>query len=268
MRVHRRSILCALATPFIAAADAPDKAPLILGGTGGGLGTLRNLGAMFTRVSGIPVTVIPSLGTQGGIKATIDGKLHLSLIGRSLTDPERASGLSALESWRTAIGFVTGQRTAPPMKATAIAELLGDDHAKWPDGTPVRPILRPPTESDYPPLFAQFPGVEAAIARLRGRREIPVAATDQETLDLAEQITGSLTSTTLAQVITELRNLRFIPVDGVEPTVDALESGAYKASKTLNLVRPATVLAQAEAFLAFLATPEGRAGTRRCGFLT
>lgn len=268
MRVHRRSMLCALAAPFIAAADAPDKSPLVLGGVGGGLGTLRTLGAMFTRASGIPVTVIPSLGTQGGIKATMDGKLHLSLVGRSLTDPEQASGLSTLESWRTAIGFVTDQHTVPSMKAAEIAELLRDDHAKWPDGTPVRPILRPPTESDYPPLFAQFPGVEAAIARLRGRREIPIAATDQETLDLAERITGSLTSTTLAQVITELRNLRFIAVDGVEPTINALESGAYKASKTLNLVRRGTVLPQAEAFIAFLTTQDCRAAIRRCGFLT
>lgn len=267
MQVRRRSILCALATPFIAAADAPDQSPLILGGTGGGLGTLRYLGAMFTRASGIRVIVVPSLGTQGGIRATMDGKLHLALVGRDLTDAERSGGLATLETWRTALGFVTSHRAVPAMSSAEVIALLGGDQAKWPDSTPVRPILRPRTESDYPPMFAQFAGAEAAIARLRLRREIPVAATDQEALDLAEQIAGSLINSTLAQVITELRNLRFITIDGVEPTVDTLASGAYKITKALNLVRSATLPPQAQAFITFVDTAEGRAGARRCGFV-
>jgi len=267
MPLRRRAVLGGLSAPFLIAANAPDTSALVMGGTGGGLGTLRSLGAAFTRASGIPVTVVPSLGTAGGVRALEDGKIHLAFIGRSLTDAERARGLSARQTWRTALGFVTSNRDGPSLGLAEVIQMIADERSRWPDGTPVRPLLRPATESDYPPLFAQFPGMEAAIATLRKRMQVPVASTDQEALNLAEQIPGSLVAATLAQVVTELRNLRFVAIDGVAPTVEALESGRYRATKGLDMVYPRQHSPQAAAFLAYVASSEGSAGMRRCGFI-
>jgi len=270
MTLLRRRLLPALAAPFIAAssaARATGPATVVVGGTGGSLGALRTVAVWFTEATGIAVNVLPSLGTEGGLRATADGKLHVGVVGRTPREADLARGVSEVQVWRVPLGFVTSIDKPNPLAIDELVAFLGDPRATWPDGTPLRPILRPTTESDYQILFKQFPAMEAAVQRLRRRTELPIAMTDQEALDLAERLGGSLVNTTLSQVITEGRDLRFVPIGGAVPSVEALEGGTCNLAKSMHVIRSLRTPPQGDAFIAFLRSSDGQSRLRRCGCL-
>ena len=61
-------------------ASAGQAETLKIGGTGGDLGTMRLLGKAFAeRNPGVTVTVLPSLGSGGGIKAVLAGAIDIGL---------------------------------------------------------------------------------------------------------------------------------------------------------------------------------------------
>ena len=127
--------------------------------------------------------------------------------------------------------------------------------------------MRPKSDSDTTVLGNMFPGMAAAIEDARQRPDVPIAATDQDNADMAERIPGSLTGSTLSQVKMERRSLRFVAIDGVEPSLDNLESGAYPFAKPIYFVLPANKSPLAERFIAFLGSPVGRAALRATGNL-
>lgn len=240
---------------------------LTFGGTGGAIGTLRIVGAAFHRATGIDVVVLPSLGTQGGIRAITDGRIDIAVVGRGLTDAEQTRGLRSLLVLRTPYGFATSTPAPPSLAPEVFAAYLAEPRSKWPDGTPVRAILRPAAESDYLVIHAAFPGTDAAFAQLRRRGDVPVAATDQENLDLAERVPGSLVGTTLSQVVTEQRNLRFVPVNGIKPSIEALVAGMYPAAKSFHFLASTRESAAIAAFTAFVASDDGQTLMRQCGIV-
>jgi len=106
-----------------------------------------------------------------------------------------------------------------------------------------------------------------AMERARGRPDLSVAATDQDNADAAEEIEGSLIATTLTQMLTEKRDLRFLAIDGVPPTLANYENGSYPYGKSLFLVVPAEISAEAASFLSFIATPEAEPLLREAGIV-
>ena len=96
------------------------------------------------------------------------------------------------------------------------------------------------------------------MEKVRQRAEIPVAATDQDNAKLAEQLPGSLTTMTLAQLQTENLRLHFLTIDGAVPTLENLESGKYPYGKDLYLVVPSRTSPALDRFVAFVYSPEGQ----------
>ena len=84
---------------------------------------------------------------------------------------------------------------------------------------------------------------------------------------MAEKIPGSLVGATLTQVRMEKRHLRFVPIDGVAPSLESFQSGTYPFGKTLYVVLGAKKSPASERFLAFLRSPKGVAALRETGVL-
>ncbi len=107
-----------------------------------------------------------------------------------------------------------------------------------------------------------FPGLAPAMAKARQRPDIPVAATDQDNADMAEQTPGSLAGSTLTQLELEKRNLRLVAIDGVQPTFENFERGTYRYAKPLHFVVSARPAPLVERFIAFLRAPAGHRALR------
>ncbi len=240
---------------------------LRMGGSGSAIGTLKRLGAAFAAGSATKVDVVPSLGSTGGIRAVSDGVLDIGASARLLKPEEAATGLIQVLVARSPFGLVTSHRSPNGLKSAEIAELFKSEKSRWADGAPMRIILRPKGDSDTALLGAIFPGMSVALEQARRRADVPLAANDQDNADLAERMAGSLTGFPLAQIMTEKRGLRFVAIDGVEPTFENFEKGTYPYAWTMYFVFPATKSPAAERFMAFVRSPQGQNLLRETGNL-
>lgn len=233
--------------------------------TGGVGAATKLLPQLFAAYGKDELEVIPSLGTSGGLRALADGLLDVGVSGRTLTPAELALGMTQVLAFRTPYGLITSHANPVNLKSTEIAAIFKSPRSVWPDETPIRIILRPRSDSDTAVLGGMFPGMTEAIEAARQRREVPLAATDQDNAELAERMPGSLAGATFTQVKVEERHVRFVSIDGIEPTLENLERGAYPFAKTLYFVLPAKKNPAAERFIGFLRSPAGAAALRAAG---
>lgn len=269
MHMRRRclSLVAAALAALIGSGQLSVAEAIRVGGTGSATEMLRHLGAQFAADSETRVEVIPSLGSGGALRAASSGILDIAVSGRELTAEESAKGLTHVFTVRSPYGFVTSRRAPAGLKSADVARLYGSEHSKWEDGTPVRIILRPRNDGDTALLGSLFPGLGAAIETARLRPDVPTAATDQDNADITERAAGSLAAASLVQISLEKRNLRFIALDGVEPTLENFENGKYPYGKTLYFVLSPTKKQSAESFISFLRSPRGLSALRESGIL-
>jgi phosphate transport system substrate-binding protein len=240
---------------------------LRIGGVGAATAFLPALFSAFEPGAATNLKIIPSLGSNGGLRALEDGVLDIAVSGRPLTPDELARDLTQAATIRTPFVLVTSHRRPNGLASAAILDVYKSKLATWADGSPIRIILRPRSDSDTLVLGGLLPGMAEAIEQARRRPDIPIAATDQDNASLAEQVPGSLTGSTFTQIKTEQRNLRFVAINQVEPSLENLQSGAYPFEKALSFVLPAKKAPAAERFIAFVRSPAGRIALHATGNL-
>jgi len=237
------------------------------GGTGSATELLDRIGqALKKQHSHLDLTVVPGLGSSGGILATRDKALEFAVSGRRLK-PDEAAVLDEIAIARTPFVLVTSRPNPENFASTAIAGYFSEATARWPDGSPVRIVLRPRNESDNQLIGRLFPGVADAIEQARKRPDVPIAINDQDNATMAEALPGSLAGISLVQLQLERRALRALTIDGKAPTLDALENGSYPYSRDLYLVVSKTPSAAVQEVVTFLRSKDGADLLRSCGCL-
>lgn len=259
MRPHATSIVVALLVALASLEQASAADAIRVGGTGTAIGALQQVATKFAADTGGKVVVVPALGSSGSLRALIDGKLELAVIARPLTSDETAAGLRPSLVLRTPYVMATSHRGAGDLKAADIAKIYAANNPVWPDGTPIRIILRPRSDTDTELLGALFPGMRDAMEAARRRKEVPIAATDQDNADEAEHLTGSLIGATTTQIKTEGRQLHGLSIDGIEPTLANFENGTYPYAKKLYVIVKGDANPGVAGFVAFLRSPTGLA---------
>lgn len=266
-------IAAAILAAFIAAClwlPAPGHASSIkIGGTGSAIGTMRILADAFQKTHpGLSIEIPKSVGSGGAVKGVLKGIFALGVMSRPLREKERKAGAIQIPYAKTPFVFVT--RDGYGKDGLSFAELVsifGGETTVWKDGTRIRLVLRPESDSDTWLLKAKIPGMSAALAKARRVPGIPVAFTDQEALDGAETTKGALTTGTLSSILSENRPLVPIPINGVAPTSENLANDSYPLFKTLSLVISPKSSPLAKEFIRFVRSPEGAAILRKNGQL-
>lgn len=241
------------------ATGAGASSVLRLGGTGCALALGRILvEGLSVKHPGVSLEIVPSLGSSGGIKALAAGVIDVALSGRPLKDEERAKGLVAHPFARSPLGFASpADVTAEGLTLAEIADIYTGRTVSWPDGSPLRLVLRPEGDQDSTILRGMAPFMAAAVDSAFTRAGLITAATDQENLDTLERLPGSLGTALLGQVRAEGRSLKMLSLDGVAPSTDTLLSGRYRHQKTIYLVLRSEPSPLAAMFAAFVASPSG-----------
>jgi phosphate transport system substrate-binding protein len=241
---------------FCAIAPSTRAETIKIGGTGAATELMRELGKVYAKQAAIELQIVPSLGSSGAISALADGVLDLAVSARPPKPEEIAKALSVALTVRTPFVLATSHPKPSGMKSTDVHTVYLSSKSTWSDGLPLRVILRPKSESDTALMGELFPGMATAVAAARQRSDVPIGATDQDNAELAERTPGSLIGTSYVQVVLEKRALRFVAIDGVEPTLDAFETGAYKYGKPIYFVVSGTKTKQVEQFVDWLKSPE------------
>lgn len=242
---------------------------LKLGGTGTDLGVMRIMADAFQKRSkGTIIDIQPSVGSAGGISATLAGALDIAISSRPLKAEERALGAREWAYAKTPLVFATDQKS--PQTQLTSAEIIGiydGTVTQWRNGSAVRIILRPETDSDTVILEKNIPGMDAAMKKAYQRRGPPIAMTDQTAADKIQMIAGAVGPCTLALILGENRPLKALVFNGIAPTVENIANGTYPMTKSLYLVTGPHPKAETQHFIGFMRSKEGRAILRRTGHL-
>jgi phosphate transport system substrate-binding protein len=158
--------------------------------------------------------------------------------------------------------LVTSHKNPNAISTADVARAYLDPDMAWRDGTPVRVILRPRSESDVALMVSMFPDLGTAMEAARKRPEVPTAATDQDTAEAAERIEGSLVGLSLTQLLLEKRDLRVVPINGRVPTPQSIQSGDYPYIKTLYLLTRTNPDKLVSAFIEFVNSDDCQAYLR------
>ena len=242
------------------AVGAPAKAETLnIGGTGVALGSMRLLANAFEKANpGVTVKIHNSISSGGGIKAAIAGALDIGLSSRPLKPKESEAGIAAVIYARTSFVLVTSRTEEETRMTTSeLFSIYSGVQTTWPDGSPIRLVLRPKTDSDWDLLAGISPDFEKSLVAAASRRGLPVGFNDQDAMSMIEKLPGSLGTASLTAVIAEKRALRAITIDGVAPTLDNLANGSYRLEKSIYLVTGTSPRELARRFIAFLRSREG-----------
>jgi len=239
-----------------------------IGGTGGALATMRLLAdAYASKHPAATFTVLPSLGSGGGIKAVLGGAIQVAVSARALKDQEIAQGARQVELGRTPFVFaISASNKADDLRLRELVDIYAGKVEQWPDGKRIRVVLRPVGDSDSELGKAISPEMREAQLAAEQRKGVPFAVTDQDTADSLETLPGALGPTTLAQILTEKRRLKALKIDGIEPSAKNVESGRYPWYKTIYLVTTPKATPVVLEFVRFVQSEAGRGILSRHGY--
>jgi phosphate transport system substrate-binding protein len=254
--------------PISDVTSAGDASTLKVGGSGSDLATMKLLAAEFSRTHPeLRVTIVePSLGSSGGIKAVAAGVLNIGMSSRPLKESERRAGLHETTYAKSPLVFATlrfhGQTN---LSYPEITDIYRGRRTEWPDGSRLRLVLRPDSDSDTIVLRDSIPGMKPALDEAYRHPGFPIAATDQDSADQIAAIPGGVGTSVLSLLLAEKRPLKVFTLNGVAPSPETIANGKYPLVKTLYLVTPASPNAATKKFLVYLRSDEAVKLLRRTG---
>ncbi len=220
------------------AASASSKETITITGTGSSIGAMQLLAKGFHKKHpAVTVKVLPSIGSTGGIRAVHDDKIEIGLSYRTLKPEERSEKIIEEPYGRTP--FIFGVQDSNPIKGLTLAEIeeiFAGKRKTWPDGTPIRLVLRPLSDGFSAYLAGINPGLKSASEKAHSIPGVFVGNTDQDAALQIEKTPGSFGTTSLSLVAAEKRKIRAISVNGAVPTLANVSSGTYPYAMTLYLV--------------------------------
>ena len=253
--------LVAIGATFAIAAVGAHADSIKIGGTGTGLGTMKLMAQEFNKSKpDAQLIVTPSLGSTGAIRAVLAGAVDIGISARPVTAKEGRQGASARAYARTPFVIATGAKNnSAGLTLPQLVQIYSGKVTRWPDGSPIRLVVRPDADTDTIVMRAFSAEMNSAITAALARKNLRMADTDQDNADTLEKLPGSLGTTTLTQIVTEDRALRPLALDGVTPTLQSLAAGGYRHFKTLYLVTSRNPSPLAKDFVAFIRSPAGQA---------
>ena len=232
-----------------------------IGGTGTGLGTMKLLVQEFKKSRpDAQLVVTSSLGSTGAIRAVLAGAVDIGISSRPVTAEENRQGASARAYARTPFVIATGAKNdSAGLTLDELVQIYSGKVTRWPDGSPIRLVVRPDSDADTIVMRAFSAEMSGAITAALARKGLRMADTDQDNADALEKLPGSLGTATLTQIMAESRAIRPLTLDGVAPTLQSLAAGRYRYFKTLHLVTGRNPSPLARDFVAYIRSPAGQA---------
>ena len=249
--------------PLVPAAWAQ---PVRVGGTGSALEVMRQLGEAHRLAEPqFELTVVPNLGSSGGMRALAAGAIEAALVTRELTEEERRAGLTGVAYGRTPVVLATSRQAAAGFSARQVEEIYAGRQERWPDGLAIRLVLRPLSDVDTRVLGGLSARMPEILKQAAARPGMLVPVTDQDSANDLARLPGSLGTSSLALLLAEKRGLTILPIDGVMPSARTVADGSYPLAKTMFIVYRGDAPAQLRRYIDFLKSPRARALLEQTG---
>ena len=244
-----------LSMPALGLADT-----IKIGGTGGAIGTMNLLGEAFSKVHPQAKTILmPGLGSGGGRKALMGGAIDIAVTSSAGKNSEKLDGAAAALYARTLFVFATSKKNpVSGLTTQEIVDIWSLKRTTWPDGSRLRLILRPATDTDTALLKSISPAMAEAVKSALAREGMKSALSDSDSADALETIEGTLGTSSLALIISEKRSLKALAVNGVTPSPRTIADGTYPYFKSLYLLTGPKPSQATQEFVSFVRSVRGR----------
>lgn len=234
---------------------------LVIGGSGADLATFKLLAKAYKQDNKqAHLKVLPSIGSSGGIKAVQNNKIDLCLTSRAPKDKERSADLIFSHYAKTPFVFaVNPSIDIDNLTSQDVLDIYSGKMQHWPNNLQVKPILRPSNDSDIQLLINNLPGFDQAISMAYKRRGLPVATTDQDVIELINNLKGTIGGSTMSIITTEKKQIKALKLNGVSPSPENIKNKTYTLYKDLyichNKANSSKFLDQ---FIEFISSEKGK----------
>ena len=169
----RRSIpgLWALVLALLLAGSALAADPVRINGSGSGLQMLKPLIEAYTKAHPeAQFEMDKPLGSSGSIKALMGGVLDIAVSSRALKPEETTAGATIQKYGQTPLAIVTHKDVAQKdLTSKELADIYAGKTMNWPDGKPIRLVLRPVEDADTKLLRKLSIEMDAAVTSAQAR---------------------------------------------------------------------------------------------------
>ncbi len=240
-----------------------------INGSGSVLDMVKPLAAAYRKAHpDVRIDIEKPLGSAGAIKALQAGALEIVASSRPLKPEEAAKGAIEHEYGKTPLLIVTERSVRKSNITTKELEGIYEGNVRtWPNGTPIRLILRPSSDADITVLSGLSPNMEHAISSARSHPGMTVAVTDPESNDLVARTTGAIGASGLSAVVVRKLPLNVLTLNGVSGTTKNLANGSYPLAKDNRFITTTSTTAAARKFLEFVYSSQGRSIAEKAGVL-
>lgn len=269
LHLMNKGFMCwvSLVAGLLMVAPAIAAETIRINGTGSGLHMMKPLIATYTKAhSDVRIETDKALGSSGSIKALLAGALDIAISSRKLKPEETQHGAILTPYGQTPLALVTHKDvTQKNISTQELVNIFTGKTLNWPDGNPIRLILRPHEDSDTKILRQLSPEMDAALTIAQERPGMTIAVTDPEAIAAIAKTPGALGASGLTGVMVEQLPINVMSLNGVEPTPETIKKGEFPLIKSLDIITLNTVPQAAKHFLAFLFSPEGKAIAKTAG---
>jgi phosphate transport system substrate-binding protein len=200
------------------------------------------------------LTFLPGLHTGGGIKGVVQGSLDIGGVSRPLSPDEQSSGLKV--TWLSSDGLVIAVH--PSVAALGVTGLTRDQVRRIYSGA-VTDWSAVGASSSLPIVVADRHEDESAKIALRehvlgpaDRVKITPAAIvlyyESDMVDTVRKTPGAIGYFSLGYAVSQKVAVARLSLDGVEASVESIESGRYTAVRPLGIVTRADSRGSVAAF--------------------
>lgn len=245
----------------------PEQGVLALAGSGSNLPVTRALVSEFVTEDGTRAVVYPSIGSGGGVRALLDGVVDVALVSRPLKERERALGLVAIPYARVPV-VVAVHADVPDeeIDTPGLVAVYAGHRGTWSDGSRVTVLQRERGDSSHSSVARIVPGFAETNDEAYRDSRWRVLYHDDAMTDALDSTPGAV-GLFGQGAVPRGRSLRPLRVDGVMPTPQTVESGAYPFHKDLSFVTVGEPSHHALELIEFARSPAGGAILRDMGAL-
>jgi phosphate transport system substrate-binding protein len=240
-----------------------------INGSGSALDMLKPFIEAYLKTNrNVRIEMEKPLGSTGAIKALLAGALDVVAASRTLKPEEIAKGALQSKFGRTPLVIVTEKSVNKTNITTKeLEDIYSGTTTTWQSGEIIRLVLRPKEDMDSKILSGLSPGMNSALVKSQSRPGMITAVTDFDAYTTISRTAGAVGASGLTSLITGKPSLNALSLNGVAPTPQNLASGIYPLAKEISFVTGSRTPPEAQKFLNFVYSPQGRAIAAKSGVL-
>ena len=256
-----RVLVLALSCAFAGAAHAQSADRIVIDGSTGVTPLVAALAKAYgERHPAVTVEIGKGMGTKARIKALAGGSIDIAMASHGLVvDDLVRQGMAVQEIAKVAVVFgVNATVPATGLADNQICDIYSGRLVNWKElGGPdlaVAPRTRPDTEVDTEIVRERV----GCLAQMQMPDRVGVMPKSGDMAKALSGTAGAIGMTTMTIVEQSQARIKPLMLNGIEPSVENVRSGAYRMTRDSFLVTKAKSGPAVARFLEFVRSPEGK----------